>query len=219
FYLPEMEGFRATERLLGSFDVDHIEPETLLFQAGYLTVKRCESTLRGVVYHLSYPNKEVKVSLNEHLFAYFTRMRGAEEEEIRSRLEEVLRQGRVEEFKEILRSLFASIPYEWYRKNNLSEYEGYYASVVYSFLAGTGLEMVAEEYTSKGRVDLVVRVDEKVYVIEFKVMEGGKAKALEELKRKGYVEKYRGQGREVYLVGIDFDAEERNIKAFEWERV
>ncbi|MEM2877920.1 MAG: hypothetical protein QXY41_07625 [Thermoproteota archaeon] len=66
--------------------------------------------MRGVVYHLSYPNKEIKVSLNEHLFAYFTRMRGAEEEEIRSRLEEVLRQGRVEEFEEILRSLFVSIP-------------------------------------------------------------------------------------------------------------
>jgi len=91
--------------------------------------------------------------------------------------------------------------------------------VVYSSLAGTGLEIVAEEYTSKGRVDLAVRVDEKVYVIEFKVMEGDKSRTLEELKRKGYVERYRGQVREVYLVGIDFDAEERNIKTFEWESV
>jgi len=118
-----------------------------------------------------------------------------------------------------LRSLFASIPYEWYRKNNLSEYEGYYASVVYSFLAGTGLEVVAEEYTSKGRIDLVVRVEGKVYIIEFKVMEGDKANAFEELKRKGYEEKYRGRAQEIYLVGIDFDVMERNIKNFKWERI
>ena len=91
--------------------------------------------------------------------------------------------------------------------------------MVYSFLAGTGLEIVAEEYTSKGRIDLIVRVDEKVYVIEFKVITGERGNALEELKRKGYEEKYRGMAQEVYLVRIEFDAEERNIKTFEWERV
>ncbi|GEM_PF-2217800 len=52
--------------------------------------------------------------------------------------------------------------------------EGYYASVVYSivhFLAGIGLEVVAEKYMSWGRIDLVVRVEGKVYLTEFKVIE------------------------------------------------
>jgi len=30
-----METLEAGEELLGSFDVDHIEPEALLFQTGY----------------------------------------------------------------------------------------------------------------------------------------------------------------------------------------
>jgi len=218
FYLPKMEKFITDEYLLGSFDVDRIEVPTLLFQAGYLTVKKWHSSIEGTYYVLSYPNKEVRSALNRVLFYALTSL---EEEGGRLSLKarESLKRGDAECFGEVLRSLFASIPYEWYRKNNLNEYEGYYASVVYSFLAGTGLEVVAEEYTSKGRIDLVVRVDEKLYVIEFKVMEGDKARALEELKRKGYAERYRGQVREVYLVGIDFDAEERNIKAFEWERM
>ncbi len=219
FYLPRMEGFRASERLLGSFDVDHIEPETLLFQAGYLTVKKCENTIRGVLYHLGYPNKEVKVSLNEYLFVCLTEVRGDEEEELIGGAEEALREGRLEDFKRILRSLFAGIPYEWHKKAELSRYEGYYASVVYSFLVGTGLEVIAEDYTSKGRIDLTIKVEDKVYIIEFKVMEGDEARALEVLRSKEYEEKYRAQAGEIYLVGIDFDLKERNITRFEWVKV
>ena len=218
FYLPEMEEFIATENLLGSFDVDFIEPEILLFQAGYLTIKGVKSTLKGPVYYLGYPNKEVRVALNENLVRYFTQQ-GARVERLGNRMREALEEGRVEEVEGILKSLFAGIPFDWYRRNNLSEYEGYYASVVYSFLVGTGLDVVAEEYTSRGRIDLVVRVAGKVYIVEFKVKEGDKLKALEELKRKGYEERYKGQSREVYLVGIDFDLGERNIGNFEWERV
>jgi len=48
-------------------------------------------------------------------------------------------------------------------------------------------------------------------------MDGDKAKALEELKKKGYEEKYRGRVSEIYLVGIEFDSETRNIINFEWE--
>ncbi|MEM1672955.1 MAG: AAA family ATPase [Archaeoglobaceae archaeon] len=72
FYLPEMEEFVVSERLLGSFDVDFIEPEILLFQAGYLTIKGVEDSPKGPVYYLGYPNKEVRVALNEYLVSYYT---------------------------------------------------------------------------------------------------------------------------------------------------
>ncbi|MEM4667435.1 MAG: PD-(D/E)XK nuclease domain-containing protein, partial [Thermofilum sp.] len=189
-----------------------------LFQAGYLTIRRVETTWKGPIYYLGYPNKEVRVALNESLVRYYTQQGGGVER-LGQRVRVAFESGRVDEVGEVLRSLFAGIPYEWYRRSTLSEYEGYYASVVYSFLAGTGLDLVAEEYTSRGRVDLVVRVEGRVYIIEFKVMEGEVGSAFEELRRKGYEEKYRGGALEVYLVGIDFDPVERNIKTFKWERV
>lgn len=220
FYLPECEDLIATERLLGSFDVDFIEPENLLFQAGYLTIKNYEPSLKGLVYYLGYPNKEVKISLNEYLVAYYTQQPG-EVERLGGKVIKQLKRGEVKSLEGIFRSLFSGIPYEWHKRADLSGYEGYYASVVYSFFLGTGVDVVAEDYTSKGRIDLTILLDERAYLFEFKVVEreGEIPKALEALKGRGYVEKYRGKYREIYLIGMDFSAKERNLVCFEWERV
>ncbi|MFH1096173.1 MAG: hypothetical protein ABH886_01485, partial [Candidatus Desantisbacteria bacterium] len=39
YYVPDLEEIRAGESLICAFDVDFIEPEALLFQTGYLTIK------------------------------------------------------------------------------------------------------------------------------------------------------------------------------------
>ncbi|MEM1673128.1 MAG: PD-(D/E)XK nuclease domain-containing protein, partial [Archaeoglobaceae archaeon] len=214
-----MEEFISDEYLLSSFDVDEIEVPTLLFQAGYLTVKECHSFIEGTYYVLSYPNKEVRSALNRVLFYALTSL-GGEGGRLSFRARESLKRSDVEGFAEILKSLLAGIPFDWYRRNNLSEYEGYYASVVYSFLQGIGFDIVAEDVTSKGRLDLVIRVGEKVYLLEFKVVEReGESAALEVLKGKGYAEKYREAAREVYLVGLDFSERERTLVNFQWERI
>jgi len=218
FYLPKMEEFIADEYLLGSFDVDEIEVPTLLFQAGYLTVKEWHSSIEGTYYVLSYPNKEVRSALNRVLFYALTSL---EEEggRLSLRARESLKRGDVEGFGEVLKSLFAGIPFDWYRKNNLSEYEGYYASVIYSFLRGVGFDIVAEDVTSKGRLDLAIRVMDKVYLLEFKVVEKEEESALQVLKSKGYEEKYKATAREIYLLGLDFSERERNLINFQWEKV
>ena len=219
FYIPELTELRASERLIGSFDVDAIEPENLLFQTGYLTIKRYRQSLRGLVYYLGYPNKEVQIALNDYISAYLTQAE-TEKQRLTERLEECLGKGDLEGFREILRSLFASIPYEWYRSNEIAHYEGYYASVVYSFLAGAGFDLVAEDYTSKGRIDLAIMYEEKCYIIEFKVVElEPEGKALEQIERKNYAEKYRGRFERIYLVGIEFSKEQKDLVAFEWKEV
>ena len=62
---------------------------------------------------------------------------------------------------------------------------------------------------------MTILLPDKVYVIEFKVDKPGKA--LEQIREKGYHEKYLGGDREVYLVGVSFDSAEKNISDFEWE--
>ncbi len=72
FYIPKIEHIRAGEELLGSFDVDIIRPETLLFQTGYLTIDRVEEVFVGErIYHLRYPNLEVKRSLTDSILSYY----------------------------------------------------------------------------------------------------------------------------------------------------
>lgn len=221
FFVPQLEEVVATERLIGNFNIDHIEPEAILFQTGYLTIKSFNSTSEmGTVYFLSYPNKEVKISLNEHILAYYTSADG-KIERITPTLRDAFAKSNLEALKKLLHSLFASIPSDWYRKNKLSGYEGYYSSVVYSFFVASGLTLIPEDTTNTGRIDLTVIYADKVYIIEFKVLEIDKEEgsAIEQIERKRYYEKYLGKYTDIYLLGVEFSSETKNIHNFQWKKL
>lgn len=220
FDIPTLENIVISDEILDSFDIDFIEPEPILFQTGYLTIKKWNfSADEGAFYHLSYPNKEVKISLNMFLLRYFTNSNKTFEYTLQ--LKDIFKEANLEKLKEILRSLFSGIPNDWYRKNKLSEYEGYYASVVYSFLVTTGLTIIPEDVTNRGRIDLTVVYRDKVYIIEFKVSDLDKSseKALDQIKKKGYCQKYVGRYRDIYLIGIEFSKTKRNIENLQWEKI
>ncbi|MCF8107618.1 MAG: ATP-binding protein [Desulfohalobiaceae bacterium] len=215
YSIPSLEEIRASEKLLGSFDVDRLEIETLLFQTGYLTLRSVQNVAGTRRFCLGYPNQEVKLGLTDSLLTYLTGTL-AESEETKFTLYEVLAANDLDKLKKIFQAFFASIPYDWYRKNQLAEYEGYYASIVYCYFAALGLDVSPEETTNKGRIDLVVRFADRIYVIEFKVVElTDTGRALEQIKARGYAKKFAGQ--EVYLIGVEFSSEGRNIVGFEWE--
>ncbi len=212
YFVPDLERVEATDTLLGSFDVYTIEIESLLWQTGYLTIKDTVEFPDGSLsYILSYPNYEVKRSLNEYILRYFVGRSSG-----RIEIFKMLQNGDVDGMIGEIRSLFSSIPYTNFTRNELERYEGYYGSVLYSFLASLGVEVIAEDITNRGRIDLTVLVGDKVYIFEFKVGGSGK-EALEQIKERGYFEKY--SGKEVFLIGISFDKEKRNIGEYSWEKV
>ncbi|MFP4388975.1 MAG: PD-(D/E)XK nuclease domain-containing protein, partial [Desulfococcaceae bacterium] len=133
---------------------------------------------------------------------------------------QALEQTDFETIRRRFQSLFASIPHDWYRKNRLAEYEGYYASVFYCCFTALGLDVSAEEPTNHGRLDMAVRLENKVFIFEFKVVDLDQTPgaALEQIREKGYAEKYRADAAEIYQIGIEFDRNERNIVRFDWER-
>jgi hypothetical protein len=214
---PRLENFQATERLLGSFDVDTLDAETLLFQTGYLTIQDMSTLPSGEpVYRLSYPNQEVRQALNDYFLADLVRS-GATQERNKLDLYRILKAADFAELKDVFTRFFASIPHDWYRKNQLAGYEGYYASIVYCYFVALGLDVSAEEATNHGQIDLTVRLDERVYLIEFKVTDGAVNgnPALAQIKARDYGQKYQGQ--QVYWLGVVFDKLARNIVAFDWE--
>ncbi|MEA3464476.1 MAG: PD-(D/E)XK nuclease domain-containing protein [Thermodesulfobacteriota bacterium] len=117
--------------------------------------------------------------------------------------------------------MFAAIPYNNYVNNTIGCYEGYYASVIYAYIASLGLNLTPEDVTNKERIDLTIKAGNFIYIIEFKVDAGGDniGKALEQIKTKNYQEKYMNAGKTIYLIGIDFDSAEKNVAGFEWERL
>jgi hypothetical protein len=116
-----------------------------------------------------------------------------------------------------LHALFASIPHDWYRKNTIARFEGYYASVIYSYLASTGFHIRAEDSTSTGRIDLTITTNNAIWIFEFKVKRPDKEllDPLLEIQQKRYAEKYAGNGLPIYLIGIVFDPDKRNIAGWE----
>ena len=79
-----------------------------------------------------------------------------------------------------------------------------------------GVDIIAEDVTNAGRIDLTIKIDKNIYIIEFKV---GNDDALNQIKQKNYHQKYLNENKDIYLVGINFDKDKKNISKFEWERV
>ena len=90
---------------------------------------------------------------------------------------------------------------------------------MYSSFAAQGFDLAAEESTSAGRSDMVVRFGEGVYVFEFKLTNGEPpGRALAQVKEKGYADKHRRPGCSIHLIGVEFSREARNVATFEVER-
>ena len=212
-----LDGMTGTASLLGAFDVDRIEPEALLFQTGYLTIRSVESRRGRTRYRLGYPNREVFRSLNESLLTHLTR--GPRREHHGDRLHDLLAAGDVPGLKALFHAFFAGIPYEWHTNNEIARFEGYYASVFYSYFAAVlGPAVTVEDTSSRGRADMAVRAGGQVYLFEFKVVEqAGPGAALAQLQARGYADKYRGAGAPVHLVGVEFSSASRNVVAFDHE--
>ena len=214
-----LEDMVGADDLLSKFDVDDIATEALLFQTGYLTITE-ERDLGGTpLYRLGYPNREVKQSLNRALL----RAMGPDPSRQGShdiRLYELLESNDFEGLEALFRAFFAGIPYEWHTKNDIASYEGYYASVFYSWFTALGLDTTVEDSSSLGRVDMALRFNRNVYLFEFKVVElSPQGAAMEQLKARGYADKYRYRGEPIWLVAVEFSKETRNLAAFEVERV
>ncbi len=214
----DLEGMVGSEALLSAFDVDEMSIEALLFQTGYLTITGEDAQNGLAQYRLGYPNREVRQSLNERLLMALlpdAPRRVAQ----RASLRKLLSANDFTALEALLRAVFAAIPHQWHTRNDIRDYEGYYASVVYSYFAAQGLDMAAEDSSSTGRSDMVVRCDDGIYIFEFKLAESGlPGRALAQAKEKGYAEKYRPWQRPIHLIGVEFSREARNIAAFEVER-
>ena len=213
-FTPKLGHLVASASLLSTFDVDNIPVEALMFQAGYLTVDQSWQTPGELEITLKYPNREVKTSLNKSLLQSLS---GGPSVQV-SRVYKLLQTQDFAGLKDLFHAFYASIANDWYRKNELAGFEGYYASVFYSYLAALGLDINLEDPTSIGRIDMSMHFCGHIYLFEFKVVElTPKGAALQQLKDKGYADKFKASGQPIHLIGVEFSKASRNIVGFEVE--
>ncbi|MGA1863409.1 ATP-binding protein [Deferribacter thermophilus] len=216
YFLPNLTNLIVDKKILSSFDIENIDLEVILYQSGYLTIQEMIDTGRSIEYKLRIPNLEVQISLSDYILYYLFQLKGISSNQ--NLTFKALFNADLDIVMDNLISLFSSIPYTNFTKNELNLYEGFYASVIYTYLASLGVKIIGEDVTNKGRIDLTLFVGDKIYILEFKV-DSKKGEALKQIKEKGYAQKYLNEGKQIYLVGIEFSSEEKNIVNFEWERV
>jgi hypothetical protein len=218
-FTPELGQTVAELSLLSTFDVDTIPYEALMFQAGYLTIDSVWQAPGLQEFTLKYPNREVQASLNDAILKHWVGNWSAPGQHI-GKLYRALQANDFEKLQALCHRFFATIPADWYRNNPIAQYEGYWASIFYSYFAATGFEIRLEDATNHGRIDMTVLFNRHVYIFEFKVVElNPNGKALEQIKRKSCADKYQARGEPIWLIGVEFSKTDCNLVAFEVECV
>jgi hypothetical protein len=209
---------------LNVYDVESLPLIPIMFDAGYLTLVKQSLMGNDIIYGLSYPNYEVKNSLVSGLLNEFSEKDSGS---ISSELLQISRSiinNDLEKFFSLLKSYFASIPYDLIPKKELNE--KYFQLIFYLLMRVTSFRVNTEDRTNLGRIDLMLETDTSIYLFELKVNSSATA-ALEQIKEKKYYEKYlhipvvksdssseTAQDKAVYLIGLNLSLEERNISEY-----
>lgn len=195
----------------GSFELDNLYPYGLLYQTGYLTIQyRDEYGL----YHLDYPNYEVRNSMLAYLLDAFGGVRRGGGIVLAIQMEQAFMAHDIAKVIRILQGMFKGVPYQLYEKNP----ESFYHAATHLIFAYMGLRVHSEVCTSDGRADAVVETPDKVYVLEFKLDESAAA-ALAQIRQKRYHEAFWNLGKPVVGIGVNFSSSTRNIEEWAVEEI
>ena len=118
-------------------------------------------------------------------------------------LRRALEANNLEKFCQILETLFAHIPYQIVK-------EDYYHALLQFLLTLLSFKAQSEIPTNKGRIDMTLEIKQHIFVFELKY-NATPEKALEQIKKRGYFEKYLNLNKKITLVELAFQPEEGAI--------
>ena len=195
---------QVSKDMLGDIDNVGGNPLPMLYQSGYLTLKGYDREFG--TYTLGFPNREVAEGFNRHLLLGYAKVpSGNPTFQIQNFVLEV-RRGDTDAFLQRLQSFFADTPYELAR-----DLELHYQNVLFIVFKLLGFYVQVEYHTSRGRIDLVLKTADYIYVMEFK-LEGTAEEALQQIEDKHYALPFATDQRRVYKVGVNFSKDRRNIE-------
>lgn len=206
----ENRPMKMDEESLSSFEIGLTPLPLLMFQTGYLTITDYQNAFGR--YQLGYPNREVEQSLQLNLLSIVTKLNSISTKNLAFELSEALVKKDVATALQIVRKIFASMPYHIH-----GEDEKHYHAILYMVLKIAGVAAQAEVATSHGRADIIINLPHVVYVIEVKFKDDATkandaAKALAQIEERRYYEQFLNSKKDIVLLGISF---KRGDSAFE----
>lgn len=194
-----------------NYQIENIDTISLMLQTGYLTLKKSEKRGRVV---LSYPNWEVRNAMLKFLISDYTTEAASTAPNLATNIIDALEVNDLERFILCINALFAKIPYEYFKGQS----EAYYHSIVFLALHIVGCYVQAEVHHASGRLDAVLHIENRVYVIEFKLDKSAN-EAMNQIRQNNYYAPYLGQQQAVYLIGINFSSKDKKVEEWKVEEV
>lgn len=200
--LNNLQREQATSDVLGSIDTMNTDPIPIMYQSGYLTIKGYDE--RFEIYHLSFPNREVEKGFLNHLLpAYLPRRNNAMF--TISKFVNCVEQGDVNGFLSMMQTMLDEGDYHIQGGKEL-----YFQNTMYIIFKIMGFYTEVERATAKGRIDVVVKTKDYIYIIELK-FDGSAEEALQQIEDKGYALPFAKDPRKLFKIGANFSGERRSL--------
>ena len=207
YTFEDLNNITASRTELNQFDLETISLVSLMYQTGYLTIESySENTHR---YYLRYPNKEVTMSLADHLLGVFLHKSVPLVNRYIENMRQALYRADVDAFCAQIQALLTGVPYSLHIKS-----ESYYHAMLQVLCTTLGFDVHSELVTSIGRADLVIEMAHLIVVFEFKFNKKA-SDALAQIHYKRYVDKYKTSGKKIILAGVNFKNNDHEI-GVEW---
>ncbi len=209
YKLENLLNEQVTSDVINSIDSMPADPVPVIYQSGYLTIKGYNEEFRR--YALGFPNKEVETGFINYLLPFYTpKQDGSSNRSVLFVENFVLdvRSGKPEQFLERLQAFFDDGDYQVVGKMEL-----YFQNAMWVIFKLMGLYTEVERHTSRGRIDLVIKTADYIYIIELK-LDGSAEEALAQIEEKGYAAPYATDPRQLYKIGINFSSATRSIDSY-----
>ena len=201
--LERMTRVETSADILDSIFTDD-NPIPVIYQSGYLTIKDYDREFG--MYTLGFPNREVEDGFMNFLLPYYSGVDKTQSPfEIKQFVRDV-RSGDIDGFMERLQSFLADCPYELAR-----DIELHYQNVLFIVFRLAGLYTEVEYRTSRGRIDLVLKTRDYIYVMEFK-LDGSAEDAIKQIEDRQYALPFASDPRKLFKIGVNFSSTTRNIE-------
>lgn len=204
FYLPNLTEQEVPRGFLNSVDSAEKSPVPLIYQSGYLTIKDYDERFDS--YRLGFPNDEVAEGFANFLLPFYAHVE--ENERTPNFIGNFVRDletGHPDAFMRRMESLFAGVSYEVVGNQEL-----YFQNVFAIVAMLLGFYVEVERTISDGRIDMVIKTRDYIYIFEFKYDQTAEA-ALRQIDEKGYATPYAADPRKLYKIGVNFSKEKRRI--------
>ena len=180
------------------------KPLPMIFQSGYLPIKDVNMDMNTFL--LDFPNNEVKKGFVTMVASSYLKSSTDAGSWARD-VVDALRTGDLEQFRKLLTSFLADIPYSMRRKETERERERYFHYMFYLLMRMVSVYTTySEKQQSEGRVDCIIETPDYIYIFEFK-LDGTADEALKQIEDKGYDRPYLADKRKLFKTGVVFSSE------------